>query len=271
MLYNKYTTTSAGHLTVQPAIVFLFIQIFCIFTACIIRSAMSDTFVPPPESFDDDRGPGFRAYIIVLTVLSTIATGLRFWSRWLSAPTSRNLGRFWWDDWTALAAVLVLYVQLGVSLALLDAGLGRHVWAIQPSSNLVKGLQLLFIEYFAYDLTLVLAKASALFFLTRVFHSHDKKGWFYKAIIVTHVLNILWFIGIVVGTLLRCDPLRLNWALVIDEGHCGDASALYIGSAVPSVFIDLIILLLPIPSVWKLHTTLAKKIGISIIFVFGYG
>ena len=56
-------------------------------------------------SQNDNRGPGFRGFVIFLVILNTTAISLRFWSRSIT-PTHRKGPRFWWDDWLALAAVV---------------------------------------------------------------------------------------------------------------------------------------------------------------------
>lgn len=64
---------------------------------------MSDPAPPPmPGSPDDYRGDQFLAFLIVMTVITTASITLRFVSRGLG----KSKNRFWWDDWTALFAVV---------------------------------------------------------------------------------------------------------------------------------------------------------------------
>ncbi|KAI1810311.1 hypothetical protein GGS20DRAFT_208214 [Poronia punctata] len=44
----------------------------------------------------------------------------------------------------------------------------------------------------------------------------------------------------------------------------------YLGSAIPNVVIDLLILILPVPLIWRLRTSLLRKMGITIVFLLGY-
>jgi hypothetical protein len=55
---------------------------------------------------DENRGPPYQAFLIVMTVVVIIAIVIRFWSRALAAPEGRVTPRYWWDDWVALAAVV---------------------------------------------------------------------------------------------------------------------------------------------------------------------
>ncbi|KAI0415233.1 hypothetical protein F5X98DRAFT_229272 [Xylaria grammica] len=230
---------------------------------------MSGAFVPPPGSEHDDRGPGLRAFVIVLIVIVVTSISFRFFSRSLRSCENNQDYRFWWDDWAALAAVPVVLTQLGLSLANISLGFGRHVWTL-PSRNIDIMLKFNFAIYFIYDLGLFLAKISALLFLQRIFPNYANARWFNLVLNITYALNVTWLLGIVFGTLFMCTPIEKNWNLSI-PGTCGSTTALFIGSAVPSVVIDLIILILPLPKIWGLQTGRARKFGILIIFVFGYG
>lgn len=57
---------------------------------------------------NEDLGPGFRAFVITMIVVSTTVVGLRFWSRSIGPRVShgKTLHRFWWDDWVALFALV---------------------------------------------------------------------------------------------------------------------------------------------------------------------
>ncbi|KAK7224170.1 hypothetical protein V2G26_012173 [Clonostachys chloroleuca] len=219
--------------------------------------------------YHDNRGQAFQAYVVTLFVMAALATILRFWSRSLHSSQGKHGHRFWWDDWMALASLCALTAQTMIIVALVSNGLGRHLWALD-GTQITTILKLLYAVYYVYDLCLTLTRACALFFFTRIFPSYGKWDWFSICVWVTHGLNIGWFVGIVIGTIVRCHPIAKNWIPTLD-GYCGPNNSFYVGSAVPSVSIDLIILILPLPKVWALHTSAAKKIGICVVFALGYG
>lgn len=131
-------------------------------------------------------------------------------------------------------------------------------------------VKVIFAIYLNYDTALFITKASALLFLDRLFPDYTNALWFNLVRYVAHALNIAWFLGIVFGTFFMCDPVAKNWDLAITYGKYGSTTSLFIGSAVPSVAIDLIILILPLPKIWGLQTSNGRKLGISIMFFFGY-
>lgn len=125
------------------------------------------------------------------------------------------------------------------------------------------------IAYFVYDAGLFLTKLSVLLFLRRVFPKSHSGNWFNIGLLVAHVINVAWLLGIVFGTIFLCDPIEKSYNPMI-PGSCGSTSSLYIGSAVPSIAIDLIILILPLPKLWSLQIDRARKMGLIVVFTFGY-
>lgn len=147
-------------------------------------------------------------------------------------------------------------------------GLGHHIWAIDQT-QLPNLLELLYSVYFIYDASLFLVKTSALLFLSRIFPKRANSKWWNYSLLFAHVVNVSWFLGIVFGTVFMCSPVEKGWKPTV-EGSCGSTTALWIGSAVPSVTIDLMILLLPVPKIWSLRLSLPRKLAVTVIFVLGY-
>ncbi|KAI1141436.1 hypothetical protein F5Y05DRAFT_261382 [Hypoxylon sp. FL0543] len=231
---------------------------------------MDPSSAPPPGLASENRGPGLRAFNIVMIIIVVAATALRFVSRALGSSGPRQEHRFWWDDWVSLLAVPFLVGQQALTLVTIHYGVGYHIWTLPPE-NTAMIVRIIFAIYLTYDTALFLTKASALLFLSRLFPNHANALWFNLVRYAAHALNIAWFLGIVFGTFFMCDPVAKNWDVAITYGTCGSTSSLFIGSAVPSVAIDLIILILPLPKIWGLQISKGRKLGISVIFFFGYG
>ncbi|KAF2865016.1 hypothetical protein BDV95DRAFT_531823, partial [Massariosphaeria phaeospora] len=205
-----------------------------------------------------------------MVVLTTTAITLRFWSRALGSRhlSGRRVHRFWWDDGIALIAVFFIIAWLGLAFAEVQLGFGRHIWMVPPE-NLPSIFKLLYAIYFVYDVSLFLTKLSALLFMTRIFARHANSSWWNYTLWVTYGLNTAWLVGIVLGTVLMCKPVAKGWNPML-PGTCGVTSALWTGSAIPSVVIDLIILILPVPKIWNLRISRTRKSGIMVVFILGY-
>ena len=58
------------------------------------------------DASDEDRGPPFQAFLIVMTIISFLSLVFRFWSRALTTSEDQLRRRFWWDDWLALLGLV---------------------------------------------------------------------------------------------------------------------------------------------------------------------
>ncbi|KAI1411805.1 hypothetical protein F5Y13DRAFT_200474 [Hypoxylon sp. FL1857] len=219
----------------------------------------------------EDLGCGLRGFVIVMIIVTVVFIALRFWSRSLTPYAARaTFHRFWWDDWAALAAGVVLLVQLAIELAMIeDAGFGRHMNTL-TSYERELFFKLLYVGDFVYDTALYLTKLSGLLFFTRLFPQHANPQFFNIALWTTYGLNTLWLIGAYFGTIFLCNPVEAGWNPWLPGGKCGKTTTLFLGSAIPSVVIDLIILLLPLPQIWGLRITRGKKAGLFVVFILGY-
>lgn len=141
-----------------------------------------------------------------------------------------------------------------------------------PPQNRKPFQKLLFVTYFISYLGLALAKASALFFFSRIFPRTTSPTWFNVGVTFAHILNIAWLVGITFGTAFNCIPVAKNWQVITETlpGKCGPTSSIFIASVVPSVFIDLAILILPLPRIWSVKTSKSRKFGLTVVFVLGY-
>ena len=82
-------------------------------------------------------------------------------------------------------------------------------------------------------------------------------------------MNIAWLIGFYVAILVQCDPIAKNWNIFL-PGRCSSVDALWLGVAVPSMAIDVMILLLPLPLTWNLSLSRGKKFALTIVFLLGF-
>jgi len=117
------------------------------------------------------------------------------------------------------------------------------------------------------DAGISLPKGSVLLFYARIFTTQNRA--FRYALWVGHALNFLWWIGAIVRCVLFCSPVEKYWN-TSEPAFCRNADVMYIGSAVPSVVIDLYILLLPLPIIWTLSMKLSRKLLVIGVFLCGY-
>ena len=121
---------------------------------------------------------------------------------------------------------------------------------------------------FAYSILYASAitsiKLSILLFYQRLFTTP-------KFLLATRVLGaicVAWWFAVVIIQIFSCRPVQGLWDTSLDA-KCVDPTFYFIGVAVPNIVTDMVILSLPIQMVWRLHTSLAQKIALSITFLTG--
>ncbi|KAI9848401.1 MAG: hypothetical protein M1837_000195 [Sclerophora amabilis] len=70
-------------------------------------------------------------------------------------------------------------------------------------------------------------------------------------------------------TFLKCIPLAAAWDMTIVRGKCINTELLGIASAALNVFLDLAIIVLPMPTVWKLQLPTRQKAALTAVFGVG--
>ena len=67
----------------------------------------------------------------------------------------------------------------------------------------------------------------------------------------------------------QCTPVNYLWGKTIPGGHCFDSGILVIVGGALNAVTDVLMLILPIPVLWKLQMSTRKKWTVSAIFLMG--
>ena len=145
-------------------------------------------------------------------------------------------------------------------------GLGKHFDSVLQSSE-IDQMKALYAAAIVYNISITLPKVSVLLFYARVFTTQSKP--FKYALWCSHFLVASWLISITSVTVFGCNPIKKIW-LLTTPGHCHPNSVLWLVNAISSVVIDLILLLLPLPTLWHLQMKSSRKILIMAVFICGY-
>lgn len=81
------------------------------------------------------------------------------------------------------------------------------------------------------------------------------------------ILVIFFLSGLILAVAL-CKPYAFKWDKTIN-GSCGDIMAGYQWIRIPSIITDFFILIIPIPTLWKLQMDKYKKLGVFVSFLTG--
>jgi hypothetical protein len=107
-------------------------------------------------------------------------------------------------------------------------------------------------------------RLSILILYAGIFKTHR----FHKVVIATAVVVFLYFVACVFTISLLCRPVQFNWDRSI-AGTCGNVKAIEVFSGAFNMLVDLWVVFLPLPVIWKLQMTLQKEWGITASFALG--
>ncbi|KAH5466254.1 hypothetical protein HBI55_245860 [Parastagonospora nodorum] len=129
---------------------------------------------------------------------------------------------------------------------------------------------------FAFQLLQCLAmgivKLSVIYFCRRIFivHGGSAMDWITRAFIL---LNVCWTIAFTLVLIFGCrEKIWLHWAPLqtgLIAEYCGDLRTPLLASVISDFALELMILLLPLPSIWGLQVSVLKRFGITAVFLMG--
>ncbi|KAI9654717.1 MAG: hypothetical protein M1831_005304 [Alyxoria varia] len=201
---------------------------------------------------------------ITLLVLATVAVIVRFIARRISHND------LWWDDWTILAA-FVFYVGLLTTYICQSkyGGLGRHTVAVGGAIN--EEQEVIFFKIFMavqvmYAVTCVTVKTSLILLYYRLF---SVARWFRHLLVAAECIVVAFFISAILVGVLECDPVAYYWDKSIEGGTCINQTQFYRWNGIANMLIDLMILSITVPMVWRLNISMRRKAMLSGIFLLG--
>jgi hypothetical protein len=193
----------------------------------------------------------------VLVLLTLIVVGLRIAARFAAGSS------LWWDDYFIILSVPQGIAMLAIQGLYLPMGVGYNIAETLPNLEVI--LQLMVAYAIIYTFCIGFVKLSVLCFYLRVFVG-DK---FRIAVYATIGLVSVWSAANVLLLFLICRPFASNYDLTV-PGVCGDRPTAFIAIGAFNIISDILILLLPIPTIWSLRAQKKMKIGLTIIFSFGF-
>jgi hypothetical protein len=121
--------------------------------------------------------------------------------------------------------------------------------------------QLLFAFTYIYAFANTTIKASLLVFFYYTFPTR----FFRITILTVGGFVTLWLLAMVFGTTFQCTPIDFAWNKS-QTGHCINIATFFVTLGIINAVTDTIIVLMPLPLIWKLNLPKGRKIGICGIF-----
>ncbi|TLD24076.1 hypothetical protein PspLS_06548 [Pyricularia sp. CBS 133598] len=197
-------------------------------------------------------------------VICTCVVTMRIWARRRVTPRLDGA-----DYCTLTALVFNTALHVDVLIMVHRGGFGFHVDDIAKRFG-PDTLEIFFKVIISFTLlwcaTTAFTKISVLLLFTTLFPTRRMQ-------MATYVIGgfiVVWCTGAIITTFLMCQPFEMNWNRSL-PGHCGDDPLFYTILGVINIIVEVTILLLPMPVIYKLNMPLHRRLVVVGMFSLGFG
>ncbi|KAL9565684.1 hypothetical protein ACKAV7_009866 [Fusarium commune] len=225
--------------------------------------------VPPPPGYRVDfENPETDASMVrnaywIFGLEFAIATAFLGQRMYTNAVILR---KFLIDDYLILFAwILSIAAQSCLLNAYSRKLLGVHAWEMPIDSNTDSAL-LVMCTTLTYIPTTILSKLTLCFFYYRL----SPSLWYQYSVYFTGFLCSASLVGIWFSVLFACKPIAAGWDVRMSVGAtCINRPPIYITQAAFGCITDVMLLVLPIPTVIGLQMSTRQKLGLVGLFAIG--
>ena len=76
--------------------------------------------------------------------------------------------------------------------------------------------------------------------------------------------------GQLVVAIFNCNPINAYWDTQITNKACVNTLDYFLGTQIPNIIFDVVLMILPLPYIWQRHITLlTQKAGLLFVFALG--
>lgn len=143
-------------------------------------------------------------------------------------------------------------------------GLGKHHAQQNPESIPIY-TKLTLTASLSYSASAMFIKLSLLAFYLRLAPNNQR---FRIAVYVMMFVAAGFGIGSILSAALQCIPLTMLWDATV-TGKCLDVVGFYFANSALNIVTDLIIYLMPIPTLWKLQLPVVQRVGLCAVLGLG--
>ncbi|KAL4937822.1 hypothetical protein BDV06DRAFT_202191 [Aspergillus oleicola] len=170
------------------------------------------------------------------------------------------------DDYLMLVAIwFIIASTILVITTVTHGGVGLHVSEVDQE-DLIYTMKMIIPMQSLYGVGLSLIKTSLMVLYYRLFGT---KRSIRIAIYITGAVVWAWGFSIVLESFLLCQPIEFNYNPFLPGGTCGHRNAAFVVAGVLNMFTDFMVMLLPVPYIWKLQLPIGRKIGLVVTFCLG--
>ncbi|KAF2656943.1 hypothetical protein K491DRAFT_757246 [Lophiostoma macrostomum CBS 122681] len=208
------------------------------------------------SSFPVNGSPAL-SMIITPPIFLAIATVVLFFRFWARKEKKQNWGV---DDYLCATALFITYGgYASLVVSVVWGGVGRSIYTL-PFENMELALKALNSVSQTWGAAVACVQLSILFLYLRVFHVVI---WFTWTCYVLIGLVITWWISYFISIMVACVPLRAFWTPGVPS-TCIDMKKFAIASTASHILLDVLLVLLVIPIIWRLKTSLRNRVTVAV-------
>lgn len=169
-----------------------------------------------------------------------------------------------------VAAVLSALVLFSACLAGAHDGLGKHIWNLDTDLFNIPGeasriVKIEFAAYIAYATAISFTKFAIIASYIRLFPHDNIRRISYA----TGFIVVAFWICSLFAICFACYPIQALWDWYIVDARCFPLATYFYVAAAFNIATDLVLCILPIPTLWTLRMPKAQRIVVTILFSFG--
>ncbi|KLO82552.1 integral membrane protein PTH11 [Fusarium fujikuroi] len=215
------------------------------------------TYNAPSGSSTD--GPQITSIAVVFTAVALLTVLLRVYVRGFML---KSVGA---DDWIIIATWIASCGFAVVTVIQTKWGLGLKKLDDLPQQNYYNFMLLQFMGAPFYISSILGFKLSLLISYLRFMAS----GIWYKVTVGVAVACTLFHISFLIAQINLCTPVRKQWDLSITHGSCLKGVPMYTTMASITIVFDVVVMMLPFPTLLKLQMPNRKKVVLLGLFAMG--
>ncbi|KUJ24255.1 uncharacterized protein LY89DRAFT_663009 [Mollisia scopiformis] len=199
----------------------------------------------------------------VFLVFICVTTGLRLWVRF------RMLRSTGLDDILIIVALIFATFLSISSLVGESLGLGKHIWNLSPvltdiPSATGKITKALYGAYLSYSTAITFTKFSIMATYVRIF----PHGILRNTVYGTAIVVLCFWISSIFAIIFTCVPVSAAWDYNL-KGHCYPIVNFFYASSAFNIATDVLLCVLPIPTLWALKLPKPQRTVLIILFSMG--
>ncbi|CAK4032225.1 cfem domain-containing [Lecanosticta acicola] len=242
----------------------------CVMASCTVRQQLTSKNITETLC---DRPVRESSNISEASLVGGACAAVAYFMRMLSKVSfpcergARVATDLWWDDVTISIAFLLLIPITVLSNVLTGLGIGSDVWTI-PFDNITAALKLYYVDEILYLIALPTIKIAICCTYLRIFQT---KG-FRQLVFIAIGLNLAYTFVFLLITVFQCTPVNMAWLHWDKEhaGRCNNINAQSWASAALNIALDVFVVVLPMPMLWRMNLNLRKKLLVMMMFGVGF-